>query len=127
MSYLLDTHAFLWLADNPAKLSASARAAIDQPEADVFLSLASVWEISIKSTKKDLGLDLSVDELIRLGLVDGLKLLPIELEHVLGVRSLPPLHGDPFDRLLISQALLSGLTLITIDPQIKRYSVPTLW
>ncbi|HEX5139341.1 MAG TPA: type II toxin-antitoxin system VapC family toxin [Dehalococcoidia bacterium] len=123
MSLLLDTHALLWwLADSP-ELSHEARTAIADEDEDVFVSIATAWEISIKrslgrmETPDDLG-----EQLER----HRFDLLPITLSHVSLTGRLPLLHRDPFDRMLIAQAMTNGLTLVTRDRNIARYDVSVL-
>ncbi|MER2529462.1 MAG: type II toxin-antitoxin system VapC family toxin [Candidatus Competibacter denitrificans] len=124
MKWLLDTHVLLWAAGNPQRLPTQARALLNAPEHELWFSAASLWEIAIKS---GLGrADFQVDaRLLRRGLLDnGYSELPIRSEHVVVFDRLPPLHKDPFDRLLIAQALVEGVTLLTADEQIARYPAP---
>ncbi|CDI01412.1 MAG: type II toxin-antitoxin system VapC family toxin [Candidatus Competibacter denitrificans] len=124
MKWLLDTHVLLWAAGNPQRLSTQAHALLNAPENELWFSAASLWEIAIKS---GLGrADFQVDaRLLRRGLLDnGYSELPIRSEHVVALDRLPPLHKDPFDRLLIAQALVEGITLLTADEQIARYPAP---
>lgn len=127
MRLLLDTHAFLWMDARSSRLPAAAVEAIDAPDATVFLSVASVWEIQIKSSGGRLRLDRPLDEIIRAQRDAGLRILPVMLRHVFALDHLPDHHRDPFDRLLIAQAIRDRMTLVTCDPQIARYPVPTLW
>jgi PIN domain nuclease of toxin-antitoxin system len=118
---LLDTHLLLWAASTPECLSTQARALIESAEHELVFSAASLWEITIKS---GLGRDdFQVDvRLLRRGLRDnGYVELPISSDHVLAVASLPPLHKDPFDRLLVAQAISEGITLVTADAMVARY------
>lgn len=124
MKLLLDTHVLLWAAGVPDRLSAEARALIDAPEHELFFSAASVWEIAIK---RGLGRDdFQVDtRLLRRGLLDnGYSELPIGSEHAVAIDSLPPLHKDPFDRLLVAQAMVEGITLLTSDALVAQYPGP---
>jgi PIN domain nuclease of toxin-antitoxin system len=121
---LLDTHLLLWAAGAPERLPAQARALIESPDHDPVFSAASLWEITIKSS---LGRDdFHVDaRLLRRGLRDnGYDELPITSDHVLAVTSLPPIHKDPFDRLLVAQAISEGITLVTADALVARYPGP---
>lgn len=122
MNLLLDTHALLWwLEDNPA-LSNEARAAISN-EPDIFVSAASVWEIAIKeSTGKLRAPRRFLDHVER----EGFQPLPISLTHAYAAGSLPRHHNDPFDRMLVAQATLEGLTVVTRDSRFARYGVATL-
>ena len=124
MKFLLDTHLLLWVAGEPGRLSAAARQLLEDPQNELLFSAASLWEISIK---KGLGRDdFRVDpRLLRRGLLDnGYGELPISSEHAVMVKSLPPLHKDPFDRLLLAQALVEGITLLTADAMVAQYPVP---
>ena len=124
MKLLLDTQLLLWAAGEPDRLSAAARASIDAPENELWFSVASVWEIAIKS---GLGReDFQVNpRLLRRGLLDnGYRELPVGSEHAVAIDSLPPLHKDPFDRLLIAQARAEGITLLTADAWVAQYPGP---
>ena len=124
MKLLLDTHLLLWAAGAPDRLPGVARELIEDPENALIFSVASLWEIAIK---RGLGRDdFKVDpRLLRRGLLDnGYDELPITSEHVVSVESLPPLHRDPFDRLLIAQATAAGITLLTADARIASYPGP---
>lgn len=121
MKLFLDTHLLLWAAGEPEKLSAEAQALIEAPENELFFSAASLWEIAIKA---GLGRsDFSVNaRLLRRGLLDnGYRELPITSEHAVAIDGLPALHKDPFDRILIAQALAEGITLLTSDGVVAQY------
>ena len=124
MNLLLDTHAFLWAIDNNPQLSKKARDAIIDGENVVFVSAATAWEIAIKKSIGKLKIPNG-------DYMEELKLhrftpLDIVTEHALTVENLPPYHKDPFDRMLIAQAQVEKLTLITGDPKIKAYPVPII-
>lgn len=129
MKLLLDTHLLLWAARfdpavRPRELSAAAVGLIDDPANDLIFSAASIWEVAIKS---GLGrTDFQVDpHLLRRGLIDnGYEELAIRSEHAAAVKSLPDLHKDPFDRLLLVQAQVEGITLLTSDRQVAAYGGP---
>lgn len=124
MKLLLDTHLLLWAAGEPKRLPAVARKLINDPRNELLFSVASLWEIVIKrSLGRD---DFRVDpRLLRRGLLDnGYVELAIGGEHALAVDSLQPIHKDPFDRLLIVQAQVESVTLLTADPQLGRYPGP---
>ena len=121
MKLLFDTHLLLWAAGAPERLSAEARALIEAPETEPLVSAASFWEIAIKA---GLGrADFRVDAaLLRRGLLDnGYAELSITGAHALAVGTLPPLHRDPFDRMLVAQARIEGITLVTADPVVGAY------
>jgi PIN domain nuclease of toxin-antitoxin system len=118
---LLDTQLLLWAAGMPERLSASAKRLLNNPKNELVFSAASLWEITIKnSLGRD---DFRVEpRLLRRGLLDnGYTELPITSQHAVSVDTLPPLHKDPFDRLLVAQALCEGVTLLTGDAQLARY------
>ena len=124
MKWLLDTHLLLWAAGQPEHLSAEARALLEAPESELLFSAANLWEITIK---RALGRDdFQVDgRVLRRGLLDnGYLELPITSQHALAVELLPPIHKDPFDRLLLAQASVEGIVLLTADPILARYPGP---
>ena len=124
MKLLLDTHLLLWAAATPERLSVEAKELIGTLDNELFFSAASLWEIAIKST---LGRDdFRVDaRLLRRGLLDnGYSDLPVGSEHAVAIHGLPPIHRDPFDRILVAQATVEGITLLTSDPQVARYPGP---
>jgi PIN domain nuclease of toxin-antitoxin system len=124
MKLLLDTHVLLWAAGQPERLSTSACALIEDPQNELLFSPASLWEIVIK---RELGReDFQVDArlLRRRLLAHGYDELAITSEHVLAVGILPPIHKDPFDRLLVAQAITEGIALLTADPIVAQYPAP---
>ena len=121
MNILLDTHVLLWWLDNPKVLSPSARESISNAENGVYVSLATVWEIVIKKSLGKLSIPNDLPDAIS---TNGFALLPLTLSHILAVESLPLHHRDPFDRVLIAQALNENLTIATRDADIMKYSVP---
>jgi len=121
---LLDTHILLWAAGDPDRLPPHARAMIEDPIHQLIFSTASLWEIAIKHTigRSDFRAD---PALLRRGLLDnGYTELAITGRHAVALAGLPPLHKDPFDRILIAQASADGLLLLTLDPLIARYPGP---
>ncbi len=127
MKLLLDTHAFLWFASGSKELSARARRAIENPAHIAYLSVASAWEMAIKLSLGKLTLGVPLDDLIERGVRTGIVELAVRRAHVLGVATLPWHHRDPFDRLLVSQALVEGLQLVSADVALDRYPVRRLW
>lgn len=124
--YLLDTHCWLWLKAEPARLpSPLRRRLLRSPEALVLSSVA-VMEVTVKSATGRLRLDGEVSRFVAELLDDGVRPLAVTLAHALRLGSLAPLHRDPFDRLLVAQALEEGLTLVSADPQVLEYDVPVL-
>ena len=124
MKLLLDTHLLLWAAGMFDGLSAEAAGLIDDPANDLVFSAASLWEVTIKAGlgREDFKVDPS---LLRRGLIDnGYVELPIRGEHAVAAGGLPPHHKDPFDRMLVAQAIVEGLTLLTADPLVAAYCGP---
>jgi len=124
MRLLLDTHLLLWAAGSPERLPPGARELLDDPENVPVFSLASLWEVAIKHGlgRRDFRVDA---RLLRRGLLDnGYEELPITDEHAVALDSLPPIHRDPFDRILIVQSMVEGITLLTVDPLIAKYPAP---
>lgn len=127
MNLLLDTHVLLWwLAGDPA-LAEDARAAIADPGNGVWVSAASAWEIAIKSALGRLSLPGPANEVVPAALkANDFAPLPVSIDHALGVADLPRHHADPFDRILIAQAMAERLTLVTADRVFARYAAPIL-
>ncbi|KDE19014.1 twitching motility protein PilT (plasmid) [Acetobacter aceti 1023] len=124
MKLLLDTHLLLWAAGEPDKLSARAKALLEDQDNVLLFSAASLWEITIKA---GLGrADFQIDpHLLRRGLIEnGYQELPITSQHALMVGQLPDVHRDPFDRILVAQATVEGLLLLTHDPLVQAYPGP---
>jgi len=124
MKLLLDTHLLLWSAGQPNRLSAAALRLIENPANELFFSAASIWEIVIK---RGLGRsDFQADpRLLRRGLLDnGYSELSIFSDHVVAIENLPLIHKDPFDRLLVAQAIVEGISLLTADPVVAQYPGP---
>ena len=124
MKLLLDTHMLLWAAGEPDRLPLSAVAEIENASNDLLFSPASLWEVAIK---RGLGRDdFTVDpRLLRRGLLDnGYQELPITSEHAVAIDGLPPIHKDPFDRILVAQAMVEGITLLTVDDVVAHYPGP---
>lgn len=124
MKLLLDTHLLLWAAGDPRRLPARARALIKDPGNELIFSAASLWEIAIKrGLERD---DFRVDpRLLRRGLLDnGYSELAITSEHAVALDRLPPIHKDPFDHILVAQAMVEGVALLTVDPVAAKYGTP---
>ncbi len=124
MKLLLDTHLLLWAAGSPERLSPVARPLLEDPSNELFFSAASLWEIAIK---RGLGrADFQVEaRVLRRGLLDnGYQELAITAEHAVSIDSLPPIHKDPFDRILVAQATVEGITLLTVDALVAKYPGP---
>ena len=128
MKLLLDTCTFLWSVEGGAAISERARAALADPANDVYLSSVSAWEIAVKHALGRLPLPEPPDRYVpSQRRVRGVEPLALDEEAALHLSRLPSLHRDPFDRMLVCQALVAGLTVVTPDPDIARYPVRTLW
>lgn len=129
MRVLIDTHVFLWWSsERGARVSEAARELLSDGATDVSFSMASAWEIAIKVGGGRMELPDNVERYLPDRLRQhGFDLLPIELTHVLRAGVLPRVHGDPFDRMLVAQAQLEGIPILTADPAISRYDVETIW
>jgi len=125
--YLLDTHVVLWYAEKSQKLTDKVYEAIANTEAVKYVSIVSSWEIAIKLGTEKLDLVGGLLEFYKMIDNNGFATLSVEREYLLKLKSLPHHHKDPFDRLLISTALVENLTLITIDKNIQEYDMPWIW
>ena len=124
MNLLLDTHLLLWAASEPQRLSVKARTLLLDPANQLVFSSASLWEISIKNGLDRPDFNIDPRRLWRMLLVNGYRELPVTSEHSVAVNDLPPLHKDPFDRILVAQARVEGLTLLTADKLVAKYGDP---
>ncbi len=127
MTLLLDTHAIIWFLDGSPLLSENARTAILNPNNERLVSVASIWELSIKSGLGKFSFDGGMSGFLKLLDVNGFDILPISVEHAISVASLHQHHRDPFDRLLVAQCACEGFTLVSTDPEIQRYGIRMLW
>ena len=128
MRLLLDTHAFLWFVLDDAKLSLPARQAIESVDNEVLISLASYWEIAIKISLGKYRLSGSFERFWDTGMRDNdIKALPIEVRHANRLAAMAFHHKDPFDRLVIAQALVEGLRLVSADQRFDAYGVSRVW
>lgn len=128
MKLLLDTCTFLWAVSDPARLSPRAAQLIMALENEVYVSAASAWEIAIKTGIGRMALRDPADRFVREQReAAGFATLPIDEESALHVTRLPALHGDPFDRMLVSQAIVHGLTILTPDLLVSQYPARTTW
>ena len=128
MNLLLDSHVWLWFAADDPRLSAAAKLAIESPAHNRFISIASIWELSLKLSLGKLRLSQPFNEFVaEQMLATQAQLLPIEVNHCLEVISLPMHHRDPFDRMLIVQAKVGGLVLVTADHAFEQYPIQRLW
>lgn len=128
MTVLLDTHAFLWFCQDDPSLSKTAKVVMEDPQNRKLVSVASCWEIAIKAGLGKLTLGEPSGKYISNALSrTGFELLPISLEHAAGVETLPQHHRDPFDRLLVAQALIELFAIVSMDAALDSYGVKRLW
>ncbi|MBY0317420.1 MAG: type II toxin-antitoxin system VapC family toxin [Reyranella sp.] len=123
MKLLIDSNALIWAVSRPSELTATARQALQDPDNDRFVSIAAMWEIAIKISVGKLSLPDSVPAALA---IIGADPLPIVAQHVVRVQALPLHHRDPFDRMMIAQAIEEGLTIVTRDRVFRAYGVPLL-
>ncbi len=123
MRLLLDTHVVLWALSDPGRLSEGTRRAIEVEENDIFVSVVSPWELAIKGPRE--GLDPPDDLELEMNR-QRFEILPVLLRHTQAIESMPYHHRDPFDRMLVAQAVVDGLTIVTADRMLTRYQVSLL-
>ena len=124
MRLLLDTHLLLWAARPSPQLSSRARRLINDPDNELVVSAASLWEIAIKSALRRPNFRLDAPLFRRNLLNNGYDEMAVTGEHAVAVANLPPLHRDPFDRILVAQSIVEGITLLTSDPRVAQYPAP---
>lgn len=118
MNYLLDTHILIWWSENSSKLNPKFKSTISDPKNRIHISIASLWEITIKISIKKLRLKTSIESLSKQA---DFEILPIKIEHLITLIKLPYIHKDPFDRILVAQAKSEKLKILTSDPKITAY------
>ncbi|MDY0903716.1 type II toxin-antitoxin system VapC family toxin [Pedobacter sp. CFBP9032] len=126
-SYLLDTHTLLWMQDDNKTLSTTAREILEDSRCNLYLSIASFWEISIKQSLGKLQLEYTLDELSESCLSNNILVLPIQLSALNILKNLPFIHRDPFDRIIVSTAIDMNFNLITKDLNLHRYDANIVW
>ncbi len=128
MRVLLDTHAFIWWDGASSRLSPRVRDLCYDPANDLFISVASLWEMQIKSLLRKLALRMPLPELVEeQRRLNAFTLVPVHAQHVFELDALPRIHNDPFDRMLIAQARVEGLRLVTNDSVVREYDVDVIW
>ncbi|MBK7598943.1 MAG: type II toxin-antitoxin system VapC family toxin [Acidobacteria bacterium] len=128
MKLLLDTHTFIWWDSQPGNLSAKALEFCKDKTNTLIVSVASIWEMQIKAQLGNLTLNMPLAEIIESQRQNNkIQILPVEIEHVLAINQLPLHHKDPFDRILIAQALTENVTLLSKDPEFSKYPVTVIW
>lgn len=128
MRFLLDSHVLVWWQADDARLGPAARGVLADPESELVWSAASTWELGIKAATKRLTLPLPFALWVgsRVASLGGVH-LPVSHDHAVAAAALPPHHRDPFDRMLVAQAVTEGLTLVSADPLLRQYGVDLLW
>jgi PIN domain nuclease of toxin-antitoxin system len=128
LKLLVHTHAMLWFANDSKELSAKARKAFANNENEVFFSMASIWELSIKISLKKLSMPISLEEFIKIAVVaNNVKILDIKAQHLFKLSTLPYFHRDPFDRLLVAQSMQEDLKVISKDIHLRKYNISCIW
>jgi len=127
MPFLLDTHAFLWFVSGDKQLPSIIKDKIIDINEPCYISIASFWEITIKKQIGKLVLDISLEELFEYAIRNQIEVIQITFDHLYTLSSLPQHHSDPFDRIIISQAIAENMTLISKDKEFKKYKVKKLW
>jgi PIN domain nuclease of toxin-antitoxin system len=127
MRLLVDTHAFLWFVAGDSRLSGPAKRAMEAGAAEWCISAASVWEMAIKSALGRLRLPAPMPEYVAEKVQGGLRVLSVEWSHAAAVEAMPPHHGDPFDRLIVAQAQIERLPVVTRDAVFREYGVRVIW
>ena len=125
--YLLDTHTAIWYFNGSTRLSQTASRIMQDASSALFVSIASAWEIAIKVGIGKLDIDGRTADFIHDAEINGIVILPIETAHLSALESLPLIHRDPFDRLLVATAIAEQMTIITADKDIAKYPVSHLW
>jgi PIN domain nuclease of toxin-antitoxin system len=128
VNVLIDTHALLWIAGDENKVSARARSVFLNPRNGLYFSAANLWEMAIKISIKKLNLGSTLDDFIEDHIVgNGILLLPIKPSHVVRIATMPFIHRDPFDRLMVAQALAENMRILSSDRQLDGYSIQRIW
>jgi PIN domain nuclease of toxin-antitoxin system len=127
MNYLLDTHTLIWFLNGDKLLSSKAKSIIENSKHNKFVSIASFWEIAIKLGLEKLEFDGDIAEIIELAENNNFEILPISVKHTIEYKGLEFIHRDPFDRMLVIQAIVEDFTILTKDEYISKYKVKSDW
>lgn len=127
MKLLLDTHTFIWWNSTPERLSKQALALLEDEANEPVISVVNIWEIQIKNAAGKLDLNMSLESIVKTYSENGIEILPVYASHILRLNDLPDHHHDPFDRILIAQAIVENMTIISKDPKLKQYPVTVIW
>ena len=125
--YLLDTHTLLWMQDDNKLLSSTAKRILSDTSSQLFISIASFWEIVIKSSLGKIQLDYTINELSEACAATDIVILPIKISTLNQLKTLPSVHKDPFDRVIVATAIELDLQVITVDPNIRKYKLESVW
>ncbi len=127
MNYLLDTHTLIWFLNGEENLSDKSKEAIENPENSNFISIASIWELAIKISLDKFKFEKGFKKFLELIDENGFEVIPVSFEHAIRLSRLEFIHRDPFDRLIVVQAMTDNLTVITRDENMTKYEIKTLW
>jgi len=127
MRYLLDTHILLWFFEEPARLSEQDKSIILDPDSEIYVSIASAWEVAIKISKGNLDLIGGLAEFYKIIDYNALEILPVKREYLSRLADMPFIHKDPFDRLIVATSIVEEMAVITADENIHKYAVPWIW
>ena len=127
MRILLDTHAFIWFAEDDSQLNQTIKKTIEKPTNDIFLSIASIWEMAIKMQLNKLKINKSIEEIIDLVTLNGFELVPILPDHIIKMTTLNFYHRDPFDRIIIAQGLDENFKIVSRDKIFDNYGIERIW
>ncbi|WP_370632792.1 type II toxin-antitoxin system VapC family toxin [Pedobacter sp. MC2016-14] len=125
--YLLDTHTLLWMQDDNDALSLYAKQVLNDTNNDLYVSIATFWEITIKQSIGKLQLDYTIDELIKSCVINNIFILPIQIEYLKVLKDLPLIHRDPFDRIIVATAIDMNYKLISRDSNVSKYAIDVIW
>ena len=127
MKLLPDTHSFIWWNSAPEFLSKQALALLEDEANEPVISVVNIWEIQIKNAAGKMDLTVPLENIVKTYSENGIEILPVYASHILQLNSLPDHHRDPFDRILVAQALVKDMTIISKDAKIKQYPVTVVW
>jgi PIN domain nuclease of toxin-antitoxin system len=127
MKILLDTHSFIWFVEDDPRLTIGIKRIIEKPSNEIYLSIASIWEMAIKMQLKKLMINKSIEEIIDLAILNGFELLPILPEHIIKLTTLDFHHRDPFDRIILAQGLVENQEIISSDVIFDSYGIKRIW
>jgi len=127
MTILLDTQTFIWFMEDASKLPINVKNIMNNDDNELFLSVATLWEMTIKMSIEKLKLSRNITEIVNLSLENGFKILPIETKHLISLFGLKYIHRDPFDRMIIAQSISENIPVISSDGIFKEYPMQVIW